>query len=101
MKDKLKTIYDQIINEEHVFLGYLRSKFPFFHKSNFFFRDLEYGLKTFLEKKDVQLSSSENLELTSSLGSYFEEKDYLRKIKDDVWVVNIPEFVTTKPGDPF
>jgi hypothetical protein len=101
MNDKLNNIYSQIVNEEHVFLGYLRSKFPFFHKSNFFFRDLEYGLKTFLEKKDVKLSTAETLELTKKLGSYFEEKDYLRKINDGVWVVNIPEFVTTKPGDPF
>jgi hypothetical protein len=45
MKEKKDKLFNQIKTDEEIFLGYLRSKFPFFHKSNFFFRDLEYGLK--------------------------------------------------------
>jgi hypothetical protein len=101
MKENTKKILDQIKNEEEIFLNYLRSKFPLFHKSNFFFRDLEYGVKSFLEKRDKKLSASDNLELTKSLAAYFEEKDYFRKVSDDTWMINMPQFVTTKPGDPF
>jgi hypothetical protein len=101
MKEKTKKLFEQIKNDEEVYLHYLKSKFPFFHKSNFFFRDLEYGTKQYLEKKNIDISTADNLELTNKLASYFEEKDYLRKLRDGVWVVNMPQFVTTKPGDPF
>jgi hypothetical protein len=97
-KDKL---FNQIKTDEEIFLGYLRSKFPFFHKANFFFRDLEYGLKSYLEKRSIIISSADNLELTTKLASHFEEKGYLKSVNNGVWMINMPQFVTTKPGDPF
>jgi len=100
-ENKTNQLFDLIINEEDIFLDFLRSKFPFFHKSNFFLRDLEYGIKSFFERKNVTLSISDNLRLSSKLGNYFENKSYFVKVNDGVWKINLPQYITTKPGDPF
>jgi hypothetical protein len=101
MKEKTTKLFDQVVKEEEIFLNYLRSRFPFFHNSNFFYRDMEYGIKSFFEKKNIRMSTSENIEVANRVAVHFEEKGYLRKISDDAWKVNMPQFVTTRPGDPF
>lgn len=100
-KEKIDKLFNQIKTDEEIFIGYIRSRFPFFHKANFFFRDLEYGLKSYLEKRDIKVSSTDNLELTNKVASHFEEKGYLKSVNEGVWKVNMPQFMTTKPGDPF
>lgn len=100
-KHKADKLLEQIKSNEEVFINYLRSRFPFFYRSNFFFRDLEYGIKTFFEKRHINISDAENLYLARELGEYFEQKDYFKKIGDGTWMINMPQFATTSPGDPF
>ncbi len=42
---------EYIVNNKAEFLQYLKSKFPLIHESNFFFRDLHYGLMSYVEEK--------------------------------------------------
>ncbi len=72
-----------------------------FHNSNFFYRDLQYGLRSFLEKKDIIINYNEADELTQSISKYFEEKGIFLKVNDLTWKVNYPQFTTAEPGDPF
>lgn len=100
-EEKIKLLTDQIINEEEVFFNFLKSKFPLFYKSNLFFRDLEYGIQQFYKKKNVKLSLGEILAVTERTAAYFEEKNYFIRINDGTWMINMPQFVTAGPGDPF
>lgn len=99
-KEILNEQFEQIKNDPTVFLNYLKANYPLFHNSNFFFRDLQYGLRKFLEKKDIIISYPESEELTNKLADYFEKKEILVKISSSAWKVNFPEFVTQVPGDP-
>jgi hypothetical protein len=90
-----------IENEYPVFLGFLKAKYPMFHNSNFFFRDLQYGVEKFMEKKGIKIRMGQAEKVARALASYLEEKGIFVRINNFSWRVNYPEYVTTTPGDPF
>lgn len=90
-----------IENEDKVFLNFLKAKYPMFHNSNFFFRDLQYGSMKFLEKKGLKVTIPQSITIADKLGKYFEEKGIFIKVNKLGWRVNYPDFVTAAPGDPF
>lgn len=94
-------IYNDLKNESQIFLNYLKAKFPIFHNSNFFFRDFQYGLKSFLEKKGTTLTDNNLAGLAIQFSEYFETQGIFIRTSTQGWKVNYPEFVTAKPGDPF
>ena len=100
--DKKTSKYLDLLNKnEEILLNFLRAKFPIFHNSNFFFRDLQYGIKNFLEKKDIFVSYKQADELAIEIAKHFENKQIFTKINEKAWTVKYPEFATTEPGDPF
>jgi len=99
-KEILNNQFELIKNDPLIFLNYLKANYPLFHNSNFFFRDLQYGLRKFLEKKDMIISYPESEEMTKKLTEYLEQKEILVKISSSTWKLNYPEFVTQVPGDP-
>jgi hypothetical protein len=100
-KKNISTIFDELKNEDRVFLIYLKAKFPVFHNSNFFSKDFQYGLDSFLEKKGKHLSYREISELSKQFSDYYETKGIFIRTSLQGWKLNYPEFVTTKIGDPF
>ncbi len=89
-----------IENEYEVFLGFLKAKYPLFHNSNFFFRDLQYGAEKFLENKGIKMRMGQSENLAKEIAVYLENKGVFVKINNTCWRINYPKFVTTVPGDP-
>ena len=87
--------------ENDSLLVFLKAKFPMFHNSNFFFRDLQYGIRSFLEKKSIMISYTKADDLAKIIANDLEEKGIFVKVNNHGWKVNHPEFATTEPGDPF
>ena len=100
-ENKIKSCFNLLKNENSIFLNFIKAKYPIFHNSNFFFRDLQYGLMRFLEKKDITVSYPEAAVLAEKLGKFFEDQAIFTKVNSTAWRLNYPEFVTTAPGDPF
>ncbi len=101
MRNKaLNNQFEIIKNDPAIFLNYLKANYPIFHNSNFFYRDLQYGIKKFLEKKEFAISYPEAEELTKKLSEYFEEKGIFLKVSSSTWKLNYSQFVTQVPGDP-
>lgn len=94
-------LFNDLKNENQFFLGYLKAKFPIFHNSNFFSRDFQYGLKSFLEKKSIFLTDNNLTILAKQFSEYYETQGVFIKTSNQGWKLNYPEFVTAKPGDPF
>ena len=92
---------DLLRKENDSLLTFLKAKFPMFHNSNFFFRDLQYGIRSFLEKKDIIVSYTEADKLAKMIASDWESRGIFIKVNKIGWKVNYPEFATTEPGDPF
>ncbi len=97
---KLNSYLETLKSEQQIFLNYLKAKFPVFHNSNFFFRDLHYGIKSYFEKKGTELPYTFSEQLAKKYAEYLEAERIFVKITDKTWKVEFPEFVTTVPGDP-
>ena len=100
-KQKLNSIFESLKNEDQIFLNYLKAKFPLFHNSNFFYKDFEYGIIGFLEKKNIKINYKQAEELSKLLSDYYVSRGIFVKTSSQGWKLNYPEFTTTKPGDPF
>lgn len=101
MADKFQNNLQLLKNNNTELLNYLRAKFPFFHNSNFFFRDFQYGIRSYLEKKEIKASYQMSEKLANEMAKYFEAQNIFIKINHQGWKINFPEFATTQPGDPF
>lgn len=100
MGDKMKRS-ENILKENHeMLLNYLKANYPMFHNSNFFFRDLQFGIKGFLEKKGFNIGNAEAEILAKDYSRFLEDQKIFIRINPQSWRVNYPEFVTQVPGDP-
>ena len=101
MSDKYQTNLQLLKNNDEELLNYLKAKYPVFHNSNFFFRDFQYGIRSFLEKKEIKASYQMAEKLAEEMAKHFEEKNMFVKINHQTWKINKNEFATVEPGDPF
>lgn len=99
-KDQLDSELNLIKSDYQVFLNFFKAKYPIFHKSNLFFRDVQFCVQRYLEKKGIYVSNAEAAEIAEGLKNFFEQEGIFQKINDNVWRLEYPEFVTAVPGDP-
>lgn len=97
----ITSLFNELKNENQIFLNYLKAKFPLFHNSNLFFRDFQYGIMGFLETKGITITFEVADELSKLLSDYYINQGVFIKTSKQGWRVNYPEFTTVKPGDPF
>ena len=100
MELKTNRYYELLRDDYTVFLNFLKAKQPLFHNANLFLRDFEYGVKRFLEKKDIKVNTSETETIAAELSRFLVKQGILIPINHNTWKLNYLEFVTTKPGDP-
>jgi len=101
MANKFQNNLQLLKNNDEELLNYLKAKFPMSHNSNFFFRDFQYGIRSFLENKEIKASYQMAEKLAEEMADYYEAKDLFVKINHQTWKINKTEFVTAEPGDPF
>lgn len=100
-KNDLQKLFNELTVDINILLEFLRAKFPMFHNSNFFFRDLQFGIKSFFEKKDIYLGYSKSEQLAKMISEFLQNEGIFVPTNNMSWKVNYPEFETSKPGDPF
>lgn len=86
-----------ISNDYKIFLQFLKAKYPMFHNSNFFFRDLQFGIVKFLENKGIKIRFGEAEILAKKLGALLEQEGIFKKVNQNGWRLNYPEFVMPVP----
>ena len=81
-----------ILDRQTEFLKFLRDRFPLYHLSNIFFRDLHYGVMAFLslhgKKKNYRTAEKITIEIVNA----FENSGTFKRINHQTWVLNYPEF---------
>jgi hypothetical protein len=92
--------FELIKREDESFLGFLKAKYPMFHNSNFFYRDLQYGVLSFMQKKGIEVTYTEAGRLADAISEEFENKGTFVRMSKTGWKLNYPDFATTEPGDP-
>ncbi len=82
------------------FLEFLRSKFPIFHLSNVFYRDLRYSVKYYLLANGFRVSDMELEAVSNALIGQMVSDDILKPVSTGAWTLNYPEFHTKTSGKP-
>jgi len=94
-------VLNTLKNNDEILLKFLKAKFPVFHNSNIFFRDFQYGIRSFLEKKDIIVTYKESENLANDIAEHFTGKGIFHRVNNQGWKVNYPEFAAVEAGDPF
>jgi hypothetical protein len=84
---------DLLTSNHTEFLKFLKSQFPLYHKSNVFFRDLQYGvIEYFASVKKMKVPYAEADGIARQLADNLEKKEVLKKLDHQTWVLQYPEF---------
>ena len=83
---------DYALDNEKEVLTFLKSRYPLYHMSNIFFRDIQYGIQTMFERKDIRLGYGESESIVRALTEKLEKEKILTPIDRQSWVLNYPEF---------
>ncbi|HCV43190.1 MAG TPA: hypothetical protein DGH68_06875 [Bacteroidetes bacterium] len=87
----MKQLEYVLANETEV-LTFLKSKYPLYHLSNVFFRDIQYGIQTFFFRKKMSVGYTEAEKIARAFVAQLEKKKTLNPIDQQSWVLNHPEF---------
>ena len=82
------------------FLQFFRSKFPIFHLSNVFYLDIKYALKYYLRSNHFSVSDEELESLTETLINEMTKDGIFKRVSNNTWALNYPEFRTKTAGKP-
>ena len=88
----MKSATERIVNHKTEFLKYLKSRFQLFHLSNLFFRDLHYGVISYLKEHGSPVGYAEAESIARELGETFERGGIFKKIDHQSWLLQYPEF---------
>jgi hypothetical protein len=83
---------DYILANEKEVLDFLKSRYAMYHLSNFFFRDIQYGIQTMLHGKKMSVGYVDAENIAKAFAVQLEKKKILNPIDQQSWVVNYPEF---------
>jgi hypothetical protein len=89
-----------IKNDYKIFLQFLKAKYPIFHNSNFFPRELQFGAAKYMQNKGIKISYGQAEGLAKAVGSFLEQEGIFVRVNNHGWRINYKEFVTKVPGDP-
>jgi len=81
-----------IINNQIEFLKYLKSKFTLIHMSNVFFRDVHYGVLSYLLDHGMKRKYQEAEKIAREVCEAFEKSGIFKNIDHQSWLLNYPEF---------
>jgi hypothetical protein len=90
----------EVLERRTEVLAFLKSRFPLYHQSNVFFRDIQYGIQVFLERKGIRSGYPESEQIARSFAALLEHEGVFVPIDRQSWALNYPEFRTpkTKPA---
>lgn len=83
---------DYILAHETDVLKFLKSRYPLYHLSNVFFRDVQYGIQTMLDGKSMSVGYADAEKIARAFVVQLEKKRTLNPIDQQSWVLNYPEF---------
>jgi hypothetical protein len=91
---------DELIDRYHDTLKNLRARFPLYHGSNVFLRDIQYGIQMILRDRGERVSYSAAEKVAHAFVARLEWEKILVPIDGQTWALFYPEFKTpvTKPA---
>lgn len=79
---------NELLANQSIFFNFMREKYRVFNNSNIFFRDIQYAIKSFLEKKEQKVKYAEAEKLAVEFIKKMESAGLLIKMSTNAWKVN-------------
>lgn len=90
---------EHLLTHDREFLEFFRARFPVYHLSNVFFRDIQYGVMAYLHTKGMRVTYPQSEQLARTLTEKLEREKLFRRIDHQTWAVHHPEY-RTPPSKP-
>ncbi|MCS7230169.1 MAG: hypothetical protein NZ923_09075 [Candidatus Kryptonium sp.] len=77
------------------FLKFMKEKYPLYHLSNVFVRDIEYAMIDYFANRGRKISFQEAEYLAQKFSEFMVEKGIFKPVKNEynkVWTLNYPSF---------
>ncbi len=81
-------ILTELQNNKTMFFNFMREKYPVFHNSNIFLRDLQYAIMSYFEKKDVKVKYGPAEKIALQFAEYLEKQNDITRLDNSTWKVN-------------
>ncbi len=81
------------------FLNFMKQRYPLYHLSNVFIRDIEYAIIDYFLNKGRKISFAEAEYLAQKLSDFLAQNGIFKPVKNEynkVWTLSYPKF--KKPG---
>jgi hypothetical protein len=85
---------DLVLNSYHDVLDFLKEKYPVYHFSNIFFRDVHYGIRAYLKERKINVSYRQGEEIASAFLEKLERERIATKLDLQTWAVRYEKFKT-------
>ena len=82
-----------LANDKEV-LRYLKIRFPVFHLSNVFFRDIHYGIMEYLRERKMPVRYPDAEKIARTFIEKLEHEKILRQMDHQTWMVQYVDFRT-------
>jgi hypothetical protein len=90
---------EHLLHNKTEFLKYFKGKYPLYHDSNIFFRDIHYGVMSYAEERlGSKLKYLEAETLAGELIAGLEKEGILSKVDAKTWLLRYPEFALPRPA---
>jgi hypothetical protein len=83
-----------ILDQSDEVLAFLKTRFPLYHQSNVFFRDIQYGIRAYLEKNGKKVGYTVAEEIAHAYTRKLEKDGIFHAVDHQSWVVDFPKFKT-------
>lgn len=83
---------DYVMGKQKELLAFLKSRYPIYHLSNIFFRDIQFGIQSFLAQQKMHVGYAEAEQIAGAVVIEMEKKKLLTSIDRQSWVLHYPEF---------
>ena len=83
---------ESLLRNTQQFLKFMKEKYFVLHRSNIFFRDLQYGVIAYLADHGKKISYREAEELARDVAERLGREGILRRIDHQSFLLNYPDF---------
>ena len=87
--------YRELVSNKDNFFRFMRERYPIFYNSNVFLRDIQYAIRTYFERKEINITYSEAENLMNKFTSLLEEQGELIRLSSNSWKVNFSWRIST------
>ena len=81
-------LLNELSSNKTVFFNFMKEKYRVFNNSNIFFRDIQYAIKSYFDKKNIPIKYSVAEKIANEFITKLENESQLIKMSNNAWKVN-------------